>query len=284
MTKQDKNIGDSEIAYAKINLALHVRKRLSNGYHDIETVFAFLDCGDLLSVKSAEGITLSVIGPFSSGLSDTDNLILQAAHLLASKAKKPRGVHIVLDKHLPIASGIGGGSADAAAALRLLNRFWGIGLTIPELAQLSIPLGADVPACVISQTCRGQGIGQDLEPVDSGALEKYFALLVNPLVPVSTASVFRGWDGIDRGGLQGTTPMEIALSGRNDLQSSAESLAPIISEILLRLSETNAVISRMSGSGATCFGLYESLEEAQAASDIMSTSSERIWTMIGKLK
>ncbi|HEY9090536.1 4-(cytidine 5'-diphospho)-2-C-methyl-D-erythritol kinase [Parasphingorhabdus sp.] len=284
MTKQDKNIGDSEIAYAKINLALHVRKRLSNGYHDIETVFAFLDCGDLLSVKSAEGITLSVIGPFSSGLSDTDNLILQAAHLLASKAKKPRGVHIVLDKHLPIASGIGGGSADAAAALRLLNRFWGIGLTIPELAQLSIPLGADVPACVISQTCRGQGIGQDLEPVDSGALEKYFALLVNPLVPVSTASVFRGWDGIDRGGLQGTTPMEIALSGRNDLQSSAESLAPIISEILLRLNETNVVISRMSGSGATCFGLYESLEEAQAASDIMSTSSERIWTMIGKLK
>ena len=284
MTQIDMNISDSEIAYAKINLALHVRNRLSSGYHSIETVFAFLDRGDVLSVKPGDGITLSVKGPFSSDLSNTNNLILDAAHLLTTKVDRHEGVHLALDKYLPVASGIGGGSGDAAAALRLLNRFWDIGLPIKELAQLSAPLGADVPACVISQTCQGQGIGQDLEALDSGRLENYFALLVNPLIPVSTASIFRGWDGIDRGGLEGNTPMDIALAGRNDLQPSAVSLVPIISEILTRLKETNPVISRMSGSGATCFALYESLKGAQAARELINSASKKSWMMIGKLK
>lgn len=284
MTQTDRNSGDSEIAYAKINLALHVRKRLPGGYHDIETVFAFLDRGDIISVQPGEGITLSVTGPFAKGLSDTDNLILDAARLLASQGNRQAGANILLNKCLPIASGIGGGSADAAATLRLLNRFWNIGLPLSDLAQLSAPLGADVPACVHSQTCRGKGIGQDIEPLDSGALKSHIALLVNPLVPISTAYVFRHWDGIDRGTLLGSTPMEIALSGRNDLQGPAEYHAPVISDILMKLNETNPVIARMSGSGATCFALYERFDEAQAACDKISGELKNMWTMIGELK
>lgn len=284
MTRTDLNIGDSEIAYAKINLALHVRKRLTNGYHDIETIFAFLDRGDVLCVGPGERINLSITGPFADGLSGTDNLVLDAAALLASQGNEKVGAHIILDKHLPVASGIGGGSADAAATLRLLNRFWGIGLSLSELAELSAPLGADVPACVISQTCRGSGIGQDIEYLDSGTLAASFALLINPLVPISTTSVFRDWDGIDRGPLTGSTPIEIALSGRNDLQAPAEHLAPVISDILTKLNGTGAIISRMSGSGATCFALYETFEDAQAASEKINTALENKWTMIGELK
>lgn len=284
MTRTDPNIGDSEIAYAKINLALHVRKRLTNGYHDIETVFAFLDRGDVISASPGEGINLSITGPFADGLSDTDNLVLDAANLLALNCNKQVGANIILDKHLPVASGIGGGSADAAATLRLLNRFWGVGLSLSELVQLSAPLGADVPACVISQTCRGRGIGQDLEYLDSGALAGSFTLLINPLVPISTASVFRDWDGIDRGALTGSTAIEIALSGRNDLQASAECLAPVISDILTGLDETGAIISRMSGSGATCFALYETFDDARAAREMIDAALENKWTMIGELK
>ncbi|MEW4466932.1 4-(cytidine 5'-diphospho)-2-C-methyl-D-erythritol kinase [Parasphingorhabdus sp. JC815] len=284
MTQIDSYSGNSEIAYAKINLALHVRERLISGYHDIETVFAFLDNGDIVSVQPGEGINLSITGPFANGLSDTDNLIMDAAHLLASQSDRKLDANLVLEKHLPIASGIGGGSADAAAALRLLNRFWKFDLSISELAQLSAPLGADVPACVHSQTCLGKGSGQDIRYLDSTALKKYVALLVNPLIPIATASVFRDWDGIDRGALVGNTPMEMALSGRNDLQLPAESHAPVIRDILMRLNETNPVVARMSGSGATCFALYESLGAAHSANDTMNSKLEKIWTMIGGIK
>lgn len=278
------NISDNEIAFAKINLALNVRKRLPNGYHNIETVFAFLDCGDIISVQAGEGIDLSITGPFAEGLSDTDNLVLDAARLLASKVDRQAGAHIILDKRLPVASGIGGGSADAAAALRLLNRFWNIGLSQSELVRLSVPLGADVPACVMSKTCKGEGIGQDLEPISNGALDGHFTLLVNPMIPVSTAAIFEDWDGVDRGGLQGTNPMDIALSGRNDLQRSAEHIAPTISDILTKLQKTKPVIARMSGSGATCFALYKSKAQAQIAREHICAALPDAWTLLGELK
>ena len=284
MTPKDPNKGDSEVACAKINLALHVRRRLPNGYHDIETVFAFLDRGDIVSVQPGEGIRLSITGPFAEGLSDTDNLVLDAAHLMASKDHSQSGAHIILDKLLPIASGIGGGSADAAATLRLLNRFWNIGLSQSDLMQMSAPLGADVPACILSQTCRGEGIGQDLELMKNGSLDGHIALLVNPLVPISTASIFEDWDGVDRGGLQGSNPLDIALSGANDLQRSAERLAPIVSDILTKLNETDMIIARMSGSGATCFALYETEPQAEIAREIINAAFPDVWTMIGGLK
>ncbi len=284
MFQTDQNNDDSEIACAKINLALHVRKRLANGYHDIETVFAFLDHGDLLSVEPHDEITLSITGPFAKGLSDKNNLVLDAARLLAGSAGTAAGASIFLEKRLPIASGIGGGSADAAAALRLLNRYWDAGLSLSELVELSAPLGADVPACVVNQTCTGKGIGQDLAPLDNGALAGYFVLLVNPLVPVSTASIFRDWDGFDQGALPAGSLLDILLSGRNDLQGPAERLAPAISDILSNLNETGALVSRMSGSGATCFALYETERQAEDAKKMVSAELPDSWTMIGGLK
>ena len=133
---------DRETAYAKINLALHVRKRMPDGYHQIETIFAFLNKGDLLSVETANDISLVMGGPFAEGLSSSDNLVIQAAHRLAEMSDVRHGARIHLDKRLPVASGIGGGSADAAATLRLLNRFWKLNFSMAELAAIARPLGA----------------------------------------------------------------------------------------------------------------------------------------------
>lgn len=284
MRARTENAADSEIACAKINLALHVRKRLPDGYHDIETIFAFLNCGDRISVEPGAGIDLSITGPFAAGLSETDNLVLDAAHLLQSHSNMQSGARITLDKRLPIASGIGGGSADAAATLRLLNRFWETGLSQSELAELSAPLGADLPACVISHTCRGEGIGQDLSPISNDSFTGHFCLLVNPQIPISTASVFEAWDGVDRGALQGDSVMEMAINGRNDLQPPAENIVQAIGHILTELKQTNPVLARMSGSGATCFGLYENEDQAEVARKIINAAFPDAWTMIGGLK
>lgn len=284
MTASSPAIENSEIACAKINLALHVRRRLSDGYHEIETIFAFLDCGDVVSVSAGQDVTLSINGEFSDGLSNSDNLILDAALLLSSHAEVDAGAKITLDKRLPVASGIGGGSADAAATLRLLNRFWDTGLSLSELAKLSEPLGADIPACVINQTSRGKGIGQDLEKIGNGSLEGHHILLVNPLVQVSTAAVFGDWDGVDRGGLLGQDLIEAAVTGRNDLQKPAQNIAPSIGYVLSELNKTDAVISRMSGSGATCFGLYQTKQQAYSAKKRIAQALPGFWTKVGELK
>lgn len=284
MKARDLKKTDSETASAKINLALHVRRRLPNGYHDIETVFAFLNHGDIVSVQPSERLSLNITGPFANGLNDSDNLVLDAAHLLADQCGTKAGASIRLEKLLPIASGIGGGSADAAATLRLLNRFWDIGLSIDALAKLSAELGADVPACVISQTCRGEGIGQRILPIEEGALASCFTLLVNPLTAVSTACVFEKWDGIDRGALNFSNAMESALSGRNDLEKPAINLLPVIEKILVLLAETGAILSRMSGSGGTCFAVYESEIQAKAAREVVAAALPDMWTMIGGLR
>jgi 4-diphosphocytidyl-2-C-methyl-D-erythritol kinase len=229
-----------EVAYAKLNLALHVRGREPDGYHDIDTLFAFADDGDLLQVEEAEGLSLRVTGPFAAGVPDgEDNLVMRAARSLAGS----RGAALTLDKRLPVASGIGGGSADAAAALRLLDRWWGLGLGEGRLLELARPLGADVPACLLSRTARGEGRGDVLTPVDLG-LSGTPILLVNPGVPLRTADVFGLWDG--------------STGGDNDLLAPARRLAPVIDEVLAALK--GARRSGMSGSGATCFGFYE--EEA----------------------
>ncbi len=284
MAAKDLKSADSELACAKINLALHVRRKMPNGYHELETVFAFVDCGDVVSVKPGKGIGLSIIGPFSGGLSIVDNLVLDAAKLLASHSDHSHGADIILDKRLPVASGIGGGSADAAATLRLLNRFWNTRLSTLQLAELSEPLGADVPACVLSETCVGKGIGQHLLPIENGALSGCHALLINPCIPVSTAAVFADWDGIDHGALQGNNAKDMALSGRNDLQKPAEQLVLLIGDILNRLGQTEPIMARMSGSGATCFALYETAEEAAAAEQTVKLALPDVWTMIGGLK
>jgi 4-diphosphocytidyl-2-C-methyl-D-erythritol kinase len=275
---------DSETAYAKINLALHVRQRLPDGYHQIETIFAFLDQGDRISVAPGDGMNLEISGAFAAGLNHTDNLVLQAAQQLAELSNVTRGARLHLDKRLPVASGIGGGSADAAATLRLLNRFWALDHSIAALADIARPLGADVPACVTSQTCRGTGIGQDLHPIPDDGLQGCIALLVNPLVPVSTAEIFASWDGVDRGALEQGRVIPLSRSGRNDLQKPAVALVPKLADVLDVLEQCQPVIARMSGSGATCFALFDSLAEAKKAERHCRKILGDIWTMIGKFR
>ena len=275
---------DRETAYAKINLALHVRKRMPDGYHQIETIFAFLDKGDLLSVETANDSSLVMGGPFAEGLSSSDNLVIRAAHRLAEMSDVRQGARIRLDKRLPVASGIGGGSADAAATLRLLNRFWKLNFSMAELATIARPLGADVPACVESRSCRGTGIGQDLIPICDDQLQQCAALLINPLVAVSTANIFASWDGVDRGALKTGQPITVAREGRNDLQLPAVALVPQLTDVLQLLDECQPIMARMSGSGATCFALFDNLAAAEEAGRYCRQTMENIWTMAGDLR
>jgi 4-diphosphocytidyl-2-C-methyl-D-erythritol kinase len=243
-----------EIAYAKINLALHVRSREPDGYHRIETLFAFCEDGDVLSAREADALSLEVTGPFAGALAgERDNLVLQASRAL------DRRMAFTLDKRLPVAAGLGGGSADAAAALRMLGGG----------ADVAARLGADVPACLLSRTARGTGRGDLIAPVEITGLSGTPVLLVNPGIPLSTAAVFRAWDGVDRG------PLGDWEDGRNDLQSAAIELVPEIAAVLDALS--GARIARMSGSGATCFGLYASERERDAAAARIAAARPGWW-------
>ena len=240
-----------EIAPAKLNLALHVRGKLPDGRHAIETIFAFCTDGDSLSGEHADDLTLVVEGPFAAQLgAPEDNLALKAALALSRAAGVTTGARIKLEKRLPVASGIGGGSADAAATLRLLTSLWSID---PNHAMTVAPeLGSDVPACLLSLPARGEAGGEQLTPIDLPELHGTAVLLVNPRVQLSTADVFAGWDGIDRGRLDNWR------EGRNDLEEAATVLVPQVETVMAWLSvQPGMSFVRMSGSGATCFGLFE---------------------------
>jgi 4-diphosphocytidyl-2-C-methyl-D-erythritol kinase len=263
-----------EIAYAKINLALHVRRRRKDGYHELETVFAFLDEGDRLSASPASRDTLHVGGEFGGALSDPfGNIVAQAL----MKLPHIPGWSVQLEKRLPVAAGLGGGSADAGAVFRMVERWGGLPDNWHEIAA---KLGADVPACVESLTCIGTGTGTDLQPLDSDFAGTPI-LLVNPRVPLATGPVFKAWDGIDRGALPSGDARAIALAGRNDLEAPAISLCPVIADVLTSLRQTDAMLVRMSGSGATCFALYETLEKRDAALKRMHSGW---WTMAARLR
>jgi 4-diphosphocytidyl-2-C-methyl-D-erythritol kinase len=270
-----------ETAYAKINLALHVRERRPDGYHRIETIFAFAEDGDLLSAEKEEGLSLSVEGPFSDALAgESDNLVLRAARALASRFDVAKGARLVLDKRLPVASGIGGGSADAAAALRLLARLWDLPAGEAELLAIARTLGADVPACVLSRTLRGEGKGDELAMWKDEELAGTPLLLVNPGVALSTADVFARWDGTDRGAL----PPDPA-DGRNDLEAPAIALAPVVAAVLDHLRRAAGVrLARMSGSGATCFALFDSDAARDAAEAEIRTAQPAWWLLSSRLR
>ena len=249
-----------EPAPAKVNLALHVRGKLPDGRHRLETVFAFCTDGDLVAAEPADELTLQVKGPFASDLGAVeDNLVLRAANALQQQAGVSQGAALTLTKSLPVASGIGGGSADAAATLRLLTSLWGID---PAHATAVAPgLGADVPACLFSLTARGDGAGDELQLVDAG-VSRSPVLLVNPRVALSTADVFAAWSGEDKGALGDWR------AGRNDLEAVAVEQVPLIGAVLAWLSvQLGVEVSRMSGSGATCFALFES-EEARDQAEV----------------
>jgi 4-diphosphocytidyl-2-C-methyl-D-erythritol kinase len=268
-----------ETAFAKINLALHVRERQADGYHRLETIFAFAEHGDALRVEAGDDLNLEIGGPFAGGLSaGEDNLVLRAARRLRAHAGVRAGARLILDKQLPVASGIGGGSADAAAALRLLCRWWGVDLPVPELHGIAAELGADVPACLESRTCRGEGRGDRLVPAAEADLGGTPLLLVNPLVPVSTAAVFGGWDGRDRGPLDGWQ------AGRNDLEPAALALAPEIADVLDALRARAPRLARMSGSGATCFALFDGAAERDSAEAAIAADHPGWWRLASRLR
>lgn len=272
-----------EPAPAKLNLALHVRGRRGDGFHALETLFAFVDRGDVVSVETEDGLSLALTGPFAGDLaSDDDNLVLRAARLLQSHSRTAHGAALTLDKQLPVASGIGGGSADAAAALRLLDRFWGLGLGVDGLMPLAIELGSDVPACLLGKTAIGTGRGERLVPV-ANDLAGAPVLIVNPRIALSTAAIFARWDGVDRGALAAGEVSDILAWGRNDLAAPAEALVPEIGELIAALRDGGAAQAKMSGSGATCFALYDNVDARDAARRALSKVHPRYWTMACRL-
>lgn len=263
-----------ETAYAKINLALHVRRRRDDGYHELATLFAFVDAGDRLSVEPAPRDTLRTVGEFGVELTDPfGNIVMQAISALP----RPQGWAVTLEKNLPVAAGLGGGSADAGALFRLVEREYSLPA---DWHARAAKLGADVPACVQSQACIGRGTGTELEPVEND-LAGTPVLLVNPRVPLSTGPVFKAWDGQDRGAMPLGTARAIAFAGRNDLERPALQICPVIGEVLDRLGQTKASLVRMSGSGATCFALFESVDDRDEALRSMPAAW---WTLAGVLR
>lgn len=266
-----------ETAYAKINLALHVRGRRADGYHELETLFAFVDAGDELTARRSSRDELSVVGEFASQLADPFGNII--AKVLTSLPHSD-GLALILEKNLPVAAGLGGGSADAGAVFRIVREEFGLP---DDWRQRAAKLGADVPACVESVACAGRGTGTELEAVDNDWRDRA-VLLVNPRLPLATAAVFAAWDGEDRGPLSEGTVSRIAANGRNDLETAAISLCPAVAEVLAALQETDADLVRMSGSGATCFALYRSHEVTRKAAGKLASEHPGWWQMQGKLR
>ncbi|MEP3420850.1 MAG: 4-(cytidine 5'-diphospho)-2-C-methyl-D-erythritol kinase [Erythrobacter sp.] len=267
----------NETAYAKINLALHVRRRREDGYHELETLFAFVDAGDTLSAKSADEDRVTTVGQFAGGIDNPlDNLVAKALSVLPGAG----GLDITLEKNLPVAAGLGGGSADAGAVFRLVEQLHGL----PDDWQTrAAKLGADVPCCVRSETVIGRGTGTELEPIESD-ITGTPVLLVNPRIPLATGPVFKAWDQIDHGPLPEGAARQITLEGRNDLEAPAIALCPAIADVLDELAKDQAWLTRMSGSGATCFALYEDKSERDAAQQRIAQSHPNWWLLSGNLR
>ena len=262
----------TEAAPAKVNLYLHVVGRRADGYHLLDSVAVFPGAADRLSAAPADVLTLDVEGPAAAGLgAGPDNLVLRAARALAAVTGVEPGARLVLDKRLPVASGIGGGSADAAAALRLLARLWNVRLSPERLLAAAQGLGADVPVCLDSHPARMQGVGERLQPAPS--LPECGMALLNPGAAVATPDVFRARTGgfSEVPALPDGWPDAAGLATdlarlRNDLEVPAMALCPAIAAVLEWLrAQPGCLLARMSGSGATCFGLFADAGGAAAA-------------------
>ena len=270
----------SELAPAKVNLALHVLGRRYDGYHELDSIVAFASIADRLTFDRAEDWRLDIVGPFAAGLaSGDDNLVLKAARAFAEAfPADSQTYHVTLEKNLPVASGIGGGSADAAACLRALATLAG-GVDAERLRAVAAGLGADVPVCLLGQACRMRGAGERIDILEG--MEPLPAVLVNPRQEVATAEVFA------RLALQpGDTAFEGLAAGadlatyRNDLMAPALAVAPVIGEVIEALQGAPGLhFARMSGSGATCFGIFSSSGEAEAAALEIMRAHPDWWVM-----
>ena len=273
-----------ERAHAKINLHLHVTGRRADGYHLLDSLVVFAGAADHLTAEPADTLSLAIDGPFAPALGAepaADNLVLRAARALAGAAGIEAGAAIRLEKNLPVASGIGGGSADAAATLRLLARLWDVQVPLPQDRLLA--LGADVPVCLRRRPVVMRGIGEDL--LAAPALPPLALVLVNPLVPVPTHSVFRARSPAFRppAELPDRWPDATAMARdlarlSNDLQDPALALAPAIGDVLAALqAQPGCLLARMSGSGATCFALFEPGPGAERAHANLAPAGWWVW-------
>ena len=285
---------------AKVNLTLRVVARRSDGYHDIESVVAFADCADRLALTPGPELTLQMSGPLGQACGATsDNLVLKAARLLAERVTDMKAGSFTLDKVLPVAAGIGGGSADAAAALRLLARLNGLSLDDERIIEVAQLTGADVPVCVASQPCVMTGVGESLQSL---ALPKMPCVMVNPSVPVATRDVFdalglrngellvgagdvllqdRSWPET---GASIAEWIEAFVEAGNDLEAPAARIQPVITEVLSALGESGGVkLVRMSGSGATCFAIFADDAAAQRAAEKIRRDHAVWWVHAGTL-
>ena len=269
----------ARFAHAKVNLWLNVVGRRHDGYHLLDSLVAFVDLADTLDVRLSDGLSLELAGPQAAGLArDPANLVLKAARLLAERVGVPPLASIRLAKHIPVAAGLGGGSADAAVALRALSDLWRVALREGELFDLAASLGADVPMCLAGRTALVSGIGEHLQPAP--ALPPAAILLVNAGAALPTREVFEARRGPFSTAAPVTRPwrnlpeLVAALAVRgNDLCEAAISLRPAIAEVLTFLrNSSGARYAAMSGSGATCFALYDSPDAAQRASASMPTA------------
>ncbi|MGD0848774.1 4-(cytidine 5'-diphospho)-2-C-methyl-D-erythritol kinase [Bradyrhizobium sp.] len=288
-----------EEARAKVNLTLRVVGRRVDGYHDLESLVAFADCADRLSLTPGSSLDLTTIGPLAAACGETaDNLVLKAARLLGERVADLKVGSFTLDKVLPVAAGIGGGSADAAAALRLLARLNDLALDDERLREVALLTGADVPVCLAQSPCDMTGVGETLLPV---SLPKIPCVLVNPRIPVATKDVFAAL-GLRNGELlvgasdiiQATDwpePgasvedwVEVLAANSNDLEAPATRIQPVIGEVIAALNATNgAWLARMSGSGATCFAIFENTAEAQRAAQKIRLDHPGWWVHAGVL-
>ncbi|MBW4332061.1 4-(cytidine 5'-diphospho)-2-C-methyl-D-erythritol kinase [Stakelama sp. CBK3Z-3] len=272
-----------ETAWAKLNLALHVRARRDDGYHALETLFVFARHGDQIALTPAEADSFTIVGPFADSLTgEDDNLVTRARDLFRERFGLRGAVAITLDKQLPVASGIGGGSADAAATLRGLAAMHMVDMGDPRLIDCAERLGSDVPACLRSMTALGQGRGETLSAL--AGMPGTPVLLVNPGVALSTGQVFDGWDGIDRGPIGKGDLISRAVQARNDLEKPAIALAPVIADVLSLLErQPGARLVRMSGSGATCFALFDSAQACADAASVVSAAHPDWWLLESEL-
>lgn len=277
-------------AKAKINLALHVTGRRDDGFHHLDSLVVFAQTADRLHLRPAKKTSLKISGPFEKGLSRDNNLILLAFKQLSTALSEPiPATAFHLEKNLPVSSGIGGGSADAGAALNGLIKLWQIGISSEKLARIGLELGADVPVCLGSKTCRMQGIGEIIEPVKQ--FPAFNCVLVNPGIGVSTPEIFNKL-ALPKGksafapltGMPETDWLDWLAKNRNDLQAPAIEETPEIQAVIAALENTKGCqLARMSGSGATCFAIYDSPEHAEDAAVDIGVLHPDWWTVATRM-
>ncbi|MBG78286.1 MAG: 4-(cytidine 5'-diphospho)-2-C-methyl-D-erythritol kinase [Alphaproteobacteria bacterium] len=285
------------LAAAKINLYLHIEGRRDDGYHTLDSLVAFCpDIADEVIITPAQAPAFSCEGPYAhalDGAADNDNLVMQAARAFSALTGHELNCHITLHKNLPVAAGIGGGSSDAAACIHALAQFWGITDMPDGLDTMLLALGADVPACFAGKGIYMRGIGEDITPLDT-PLPDLHAVLINPNVPCPTPPIFKALHASDFSGRAANAPrafddtralVHFLSRQGNDLTRAARDHVPVIRDVLFALQKTqNCAITRMSGSGPTCFGLYYDHASAAQAAKMLSAAHPKWWVRNSSLR